>query len=51
MSPAIGSVLGPPIPYSSIMRGEYNSDLYGPLQGLYLEGEKAGTDVWIHKNR
>ncbi|KAL6309927.1 Isochorismatase hydrolase [Sparassis latifolia] len=34
-----------------LMRGEYNSDLYGPLQGLYEEGEKAGTDVWIHKNR
>ncbi|KAH9911609.1 Isochorismatase hydrolase [Amylocystis lapponica] len=34
-----------------LMRGEYNSDLYGPLQGLYEEGKKAGTDVWIHKNR
>ncbi|KAH9944336.1 Isochorismatase hydrolase [Epithele typhae] len=34
-----------------LMRGEYNSDLYGPLQMLYEEGREAGTDVWIHKNR
>jgi len=34
-----------------LMRGAYNSDLYGPLQTAWLEGEKAGTDVWIHKNR
>ncbi|CCM04619.1 uncharacterized protein FIBRA_06803 [Fibroporia radiculosa] len=34
-----------------LMRGEFNSDLYGPLQHLYEEGKKAGTDVWIHKNR
>ncbi|KAF9814916.1 hypothetical protein IEO21_04860 [Rhodonia placenta] len=34
-----------------LMRGEYNSDLYGPLQGLYEEGKKEGTDVWVHKNR
>jgi len=34
-----------------LMRGEKNSDLYGPLQGLYEEGRDKGTDVWIHKNR
>ncbi|KAI0928447.1 hypothetical protein AcW1_005688 [Taiwanofungus camphoratus] len=34
-----------------LMRDEYNSALYGPLQPLYEEGKKAGTDVWIHKNR
>ncbi|KAF9496172.1 Isochorismatase hydrolase [Pleurotus eryngii] len=34
-----------------LMRGEYNSELYGPLQEEYIKGEKAGTDVWIHKNR
>ncbi|KAI0756936.1 Isochorismatase hydrolase [Daedaleopsis nitida] len=34
-----------------LMRGEFNSELYGPLQGLYEEGRKEGTDVWIHKNR
>jgi hypothetical protein len=34
-----------------LMRGERNSDLYGPLQDDYLKGSKAGTDVWIHKNR
>ncbi|TBU63890.1 Isochorismatase hydrolase [Dichomitus squalens] len=34
-----------------LMRGEYNSELYGPLQGLYEEGRQEGTDVWIHKNR
>ncbi|PCH38006.1 Isochorismatase hydrolase [Wolfiporia cocos MD-104 SS10] len=34
-----------------LMRGEYNSDLYGPLHGLYEEGKREGTDVWIHKNR
>ncbi|TFK93484.1 Isochorismatase hydrolase [Polyporus arcularius HHB13444] len=34
-----------------LMRGEFNSDLYGPLQGLYEQGRDAGTDVWIHKNR
>lgn len=33
------------------MRGEKNSDLYGPLQGLYEDGKSKGTDVWIHKNR
>ena len=33
------------------MRDEYNSELYGPLQGDYLYGKEAGTDVWIHKNR
>jgi hypothetical protein len=34
-----------------LMRNQFNSQLYGPLQHLYEEGEKAGTDVWIHKNR
>ncbi|KAI3621891.1 isochorismatase hydrolase [Moniliophthora roreri] len=34
-----------------LMRGERNSDLYGPLQDEYLKGLKAGTDFWIHKNR
>ena len=34
-----------------LMRGAYNSDLYGPLQTLYEQGRDAGTDVWIHKNR
>jgi hypothetical protein len=34
-----------------LMRGARNSDLYGPLQDAYLEGKKAGTDEWIHKNR
>ena len=34
-----------------LMRDQFNSALYGPLQHLYEEGEKAGTDVWIHKNR
>ncbi|KAI0032755.1 Isochorismatase hydrolase [Vararia minispora EC-137] len=34
-----------------LMRGARNSELYGPLQDAYVQGEKAGTDVWIHKNR
>ena len=34
-----------------LMRDEYNSELYGPLQEEYLRGKEAGTDVWIHKNR
>ncbi|THH34004.1 hypothetical protein EUX98_g132 [Antrodiella citrinella] len=34
-----------------LIRGAYNSDLYGPLQPLYEAGKDAGTDVWIHKNR
>lgn len=34
-----------------LMRGAYNSDLYGPLQKLYEDGKADGTDVWIHKNR
>lgn len=34
-----------------LMRDEYNSELYGPLQEDYLRGKEAGTDVWIHKNR
>ncbi|KIJ68483.1 hypothetical protein HYDPIDRAFT_82344 [Hydnomerulius pinastri MD-312] len=34
-----------------LMRDAYNSELYGPLQEEYVKGQKAGTDVWIHKNR
>ncbi|KAJ3820240.1 Isochorismatase hydrolase [Lentinula raphanica] len=34
-----------------LMRGEKNSELYGPLQGLYEDGKDKGTDFWIHKNR
>ena len=34
-----------------LMRNAYNSELYEPLQEEYLKGQKAGTDVWIHKNR
>ncbi|KAI0068225.1 Isochorismatase hydrolase [Artomyces pyxidatus] len=34
-----------------LMRGERNSDLYGPLQAEYLKGRETGTDAWIHKNR
>ncbi len=33
------------------MRGELNSELYGPLQTEYEAGKVKGTDVWIHKNR
>ena len=34
-----------------LMRDQLNSALYGPLQHLYEDGSKAGTDAWIHKNR
>lgn len=34
-----------------LMRGAYNSDLYGPLQAEFEKGQKDGTDAWIHKNR
>ena len=34
-----------------LMRDQFNSELYGPLQHLYTEGKEKGTDVWIHKNR
>ncbi|KAI0682687.1 Isochorismatase hydrolase [Cytidiella melzeri] len=34
-----------------LMRDQYNSQLYGPLQHLYEQGKADGTDVWIHKNR
>ncbi|TCD62208.1 hypothetical protein EIP91_007213 [Steccherinum ochraceum] len=34
-----------------LMRGTYNSQLYGPLQGLYEQGKEEGSDVWVHKNR
>lgn len=34
-----------------LMRDAFNSELYGPLQEEYIKGSKAGTDVWIHKNR
>jgi hypothetical protein len=41
-----------PAPFGRLlMRGEYNSDLYEPLQEAYLKGKEAGTDIWIHKNR
>ncbi len=33
------------------MRDAYNSELYGPLQEEFIQGTKAGTDFWIHKNR
>ena len=35
----------------SLMRGAFNSELYGPLQDEYLKGQKAGSDFWINKNR
>jgi nicotinamidase-related amidase len=36
-----------------LMRGAWNSGLYGPLDGVYQEGRKLDVkpDVWIHKNR
>lgn len=34
-----------------LMRDAKNSELYGPLQDAYVDGQAAGTDVWIHKNR
>ncbi|KAL0071856.1 hypothetical protein AAF712_000778 [Marasmius tenuissimus] len=34
-----------------LVRGERNSDLYGPLQDEFIKGQQAGADVWIHKNR
>ena len=34
-----------------LMRDQYNPELYGPLQHLYLEGTEKGTDTWLHKNR
>ncbi|KAF9453845.1 hypothetical protein P691DRAFT_812459 [Macrolepiota fuliginosa MF-IS2] len=34
-----------------LMRDEYNSALYGPLQTEYETGKAKGTDIWIHKNR
>jgi len=34
-----------------LMRDEFNSALYGPLQAEYEAGKAKGTDVWIHKNR
>ena len=34
-----------------LMRDQYNSQLYGPLQHMYEQGKAEGTDVWIHKNR
>ncbi|KZV95638.1 Isochorismatase hydrolase [Exidia glandulosa HHB12029] len=34
-----------------LMRGEWNADLYEPLQAEYATGKRLGTDVWIHKNR
>ncbi len=41
-----------PAPFGRLlMRDQYNSKLYGPLQHLYEEGKAKGTDEWIHKNR
>ncbi|EJD55356.1 Isochorismatase hydrolase [Auricularia subglabra TFB-10046 SS5] len=34
-----------------LMRGSRNADLYGSLRAEYEAGAKAGTDVWVHKNR
>lgn len=36
-----------------LMIGEWNSELFGPLDGLWEEGRELGErgDVWIHKNR
>ncbi|KJA29455.1 hypothetical protein HYPSUDRAFT_521472 [Hypholoma sublateritium FD-334 SS-4] len=34
-----------------LMRDAFNSELYGPLQEEFVQGAKAGTDFWIHKNR
>jgi hypothetical protein len=45
---------GSELPYNfgrKLIRGEKNAELYGPLQDEYLQGEKDGTDIWIHKNR
>lgn len=33
-----------------LMRDQWNSACYGELQTSFEEGEKAGTDVWIHKS-
>lgn len=49
-----GKGFGLPLPGNFgrlLMRGEANSELYGPLQEEFIKGQKAGTDVWIHKNR
>lgn len=36
-----------------LMRGQWNTELFPPLDGLYQEGKELATrpDVWIHKNR
>lgn len=34
-----------------LFRDTWNAELYGGLQAMYEAGKKAGTDVWIHKNR
>ncbi|KAB8225804.1 Isochorismatase hydrolase [Aspergillus novoparasiticus] len=34
-----------------LWRGAWNSQSYGPLEPLRIEGEKAGTDLLFHKNR
>lgn len=36
-----------------LMRGQWNSGLYPPLDEMYDEGQKLGSrpDIWIHKNR
>ncbi|KAJ3719996.1 Isochorismatase hydrolase [Lentinula raphanica] len=34
-----------------LMIGEKNTELYGPLQGLYEDGRDKGSDFWINKIR
>ncbi|KAJ3734825.1 Isochorismatase hydrolase [Lentinula guzmanii] len=34
-----------------LIKGEKNTELYGPLQGLFEDGRDKGTDFWIYKNR
>ncbi|KAJ3790975.1 Isochorismatase hydrolase [Lentinula aff. detonsa] len=34
-----------------LIKGEKNTELYGPLQGLFEDGRDRGTDFWIYKNR
>ncbi|KAI5477574.1 Isochorismatase hydrolase [Pseudohyphozyma bogoriensis] len=33
-----------------LMRDQWNTRLYGPLEALWKEGNAAGTDVWINKS-
>jgi len=43
---ADGTEIGP-----KLAKGSWNADLFGPLKELADEGIKAGTDVWLWKNR